>query len=167
MGARFASSAPSSCCRRRGARAFTLIEVMVALVVAGLLAGVAVPAYSDYVRRSQLPEAFGALAEFRVRMEQYYQDHQNYGTGGGSCADGDSAPRGSWMHFAPAAAQSFNYRCVATADQRGYLVTATGKSGTPAAGHVFTIDHNGEHRTRAFRDNAVDARCWLSARSTC
>lgn len=157
MRPRFASFVPH-CCRR--VRAFTLIEVMVALLVAGLLACVAVPAYSDYVRRSQLPEAFGALAGFRARMEQYYQDHRSYGAS--DCAD--AAGHARWKSFP--ATEHFSYSCSIDSARQGFTIVATGRT-APASGHVFTIDHNGDRATRQFKGEAVAARCWLTSSGRC
>ncbi len=68
-------------------RGFTLIELMIIVAIVSILAAVALPAYGDYVRRGQLPEAFAGMSDLRVKMEQYYQDNRNYGTNGGNCAD--------------------------------------------------------------------------------
>ena len=65
---------------------FTLIEVMIVVAIVAILAAVALPAYGDYVRRGQLPEAFSGMADLRVKLEQYYQDNRSYGTSGGNCA---------------------------------------------------------------------------------
>jgi type IV pilus assembly protein PilE len=76
------SLSPSLSCRSRG---FTLIELMITVVVIGILAAVAYPSYTDYIRRGKISQATSELSAMRVRLEQYYQDNRNYGVAG--CAD--------------------------------------------------------------------------------
>jgi len=57
---------------------FTLIEVMIVVAIVAILAAVALPSYADYVLRSKLTEAFNALSDSRVKMEQSYQDNRRY-----------------------------------------------------------------------------------------
>jgi len=65
---------------------FTLIELMVVVAIVAILAAVALPAYNDYVTRSKLTDAVTGLSDFRVRMEQFYQDNRRYDGGGlGGC----------------------------------------------------------------------------------
>jgi len=54
-------------------RGFTIIELMIAVAIIAILAAIALPAYNDYIQRGKLTEAFTGLADFRVRMEQFYQ----------------------------------------------------------------------------------------------
>jgi len=145
---------------------FSLIEAMMAVAVMAILTTVTLPAYSDYQRRAYLPEAFNGLADFRVRMEHFYQDHQRYGSGVDSACAGDPSAAG-WNAFAPRDAQNFSYRCAVQASQDGYLIVATGRPGSSAAGHVFTIDHEGRHGTVLFKGRTVDADCWLTSDGGC
>jgi len=63
---------------RAGAAGFTLVEMLIVVVIVAVLAAIAFPSYTDYVRRGKLPEGTGALATMRVKMEQYYQDNRTY-----------------------------------------------------------------------------------------
>lgn len=143
---------------------FTLIELMIAVVIVGILAAVAMPAYQDYVRRGSLPEAFAQLADYRVKMEQYYQDNRNYG--GTACVDATSAP--SWGNFVPTGAKAFTYACTLTSSGQGYTVTATGRTGTSSVGHVYTINQANLQTTTSFKGATVTGKnCWLAKGSEC
>lgn len=91
---------------------FTLIEMVIVVAMVGILAAIAYPSYTDYLRRGRAQEAPNALADFRTRMEQFYQDNRNYGAGG--C--GVAAP----------ASDSFTYACALTNGDQGYIANATG-----------------------------------------
>ena len=69
----------------RPARGFTLIELMITVAIAAILAAVAIPMYRDYVVRSRIIDATSRLSDFRVRMEQYFMDNRTYDAGGGKC----------------------------------------------------------------------------------
>jgi type IV pilus assembly protein PilE len=149
--------------QRRGG--FTLIEVMIVVAIIAILASVALPSYLDYVRRGQLPEAQGAMLDFRVKMEQYYQDNRNYGAA--QCADFGppswSAGNGTLTYTG---GQFFTYSCALTAGGQGYTVTATG-SGARAIGHVYTVDQNNARATTMYKGAVVAKACWLVKGTEC
>ncbi len=148
-------------------RGFTLIEVMIVMAIVAILASVALPAYSDYVRRGSLPEGFTGMSDYRVKMEQYYQDNRNYGAA--NCADVAGGP--SWATFSAPTNKFFDYACALTTVNgslgQGYLITATGKTGTRAEGHVYTVNYAGAQATTQFKGASVTAGCWLSKGSSC
>lgn len=147
----------------RQQQGFTLLELMVAVAIVAILGSVALPAYTDYVRRGLLPEAFSSLADFRIKMEQYYQDNRRYGTS--ACADVSPAP--SWAGFAPTGARSFTFACALLDSGQGYRVTASGKSGTAAVGHAYSIDHANAQATTQFKGSSVSKACWLARGGEC
>lgn len=148
---------------RLKAKGFTLIEVMIVVAIIGILASVAYPSYTDYVRRGQVTEAFTQLSTWRTKMEQYYQDNRNYGTDGVCAAD---ASANSWNGFA--ATEHFTYACVSSDSDQKFTITATGSAGA-AAGNDFTIDQDGKPRTTKFKNTAVSpaAECWLAKEAAC
>jgi type IV pilus assembly protein PilE len=109
------------------ARGFTLIEMMIIVVVLGILSAIAIPNYSRYVTRGQLVEATNALSEYRVRMEQFFQDNRTYSTVAGNC--GAALPT-NLTNFAVA--------CAIAAGGQAYTATATGAANT--AGFAYTIN---------------------------
>ena len=142
---------------------FTLIELMIAVAIVAILASVGYPAYTDYVRRGQLQEAFAAMSDYRIKMEQYFQDYRNYGKDDpGPCANGAGAP--SWANFVPSNQKNFTFACQAAAG--GYTITATG-SGGAVAGHVYTVNEANVRKTTQFKGEVVDKSCWLVKGGEC
>src|ERR1700760_3596679 len=62
----------------RHARGFTLIELMVACAIVGILTAIAYPSYRNYVIRGQLVDATNGLSGMRANMERFYQDNRTY-----------------------------------------------------------------------------------------
>jgi len=144
---------------------FTVIELMVAVVIIAILAAVALPAYQDYVQRGKLVDAFNGLSDFRVRMEQFYQDNRRYDGGGlGGC--GAAAPTSRFFTFtcAPAAAPA-----------QTYVATATGVASEGMGGFVFTINEANARATAITGGSAAagsgwaaNAACWVRRKpNTC
>ena len=113
-------------------RGFTVIELMITVAIIAILAAVALPQYNDYVQRGKMTEAFTTLAEFRVRMEQFYQDNRKY-DGGGLNGCGAAAPTGT---------KYFTWICApgAPLPAQTYTVTATGIANQGLTGFVYTIN---------------------------
>lgn len=65
-------------------RGFSLIELMVALLIVGVLVSLAWPRYQSHVRRGQRAEAQAALLEAQHFMERYYAVQGRYTTATGT-----------------------------------------------------------------------------------
>jgi len=60
------------------AMGFSLIELMVAVAIIGILAAVALPSYQNYVRQSNRSGAKTILYENAQFMEQFYTENNRY-----------------------------------------------------------------------------------------
>lgn len=56
-------------------KGFTLIELMIVVAIIGILAAVAIPAYSDYTARAQISEAMSLTAGTKTGIVEYIADN--------------------------------------------------------------------------------------------
>jgi type IV pilus assembly protein PilE len=59
---------------------FSLIELMIVVAIVGILVGVALPAYQDYVKRGNRSEGRAYLMNAAALLERYYSDNNVYAT---------------------------------------------------------------------------------------
>jgi type IV pilus assembly protein PilE len=69
--------------KNRKMRGFTLVELMITVAIVAILAAVAIPSYSQYVRRAHLTDAQQAMASAAVDLEQIFADKRAYPISGG------------------------------------------------------------------------------------
>lgn len=139
---------------RQEARAagFTLIELMMTVAIAAILAAVAIPMYRDYVIRSRIIDATSRLSDFRVRMEQYFMDNRTYAAGA-SCGVPNPAARDD---------AAFTITC-AGASATAYTATATGKESKGMKDFAYTIVASGAKATTSVPTGWTAATgCWTT-----
>ncbi|MFC3606587.1 type IV pilin protein [Stutzerimonas tarimensis] len=59
-------------------RGFTLIEMLIAIVIVGILAGIALPAYQNYVKRGHASAAAADLSALSTAVENHFQRTLSY-----------------------------------------------------------------------------------------
>jgi len=134
-------------------RGFTIIELLIVIAIIAVLAAIALPAYNDYTQRAKLTDAFTALSDFRVRMEQFYQDNRRYdGAGLNGC--GAAAPNSRYFTFvcAPGAAPS-----------QTYTITATGIANEGLTNFVYTLNESNVRATTTLGAgwSGAASACWV------
>jgi len=124
-------------------RGFSLVELMVVVAIIGIVTSIALPSYTDYVRKGRAAEAPSILANLKVRMEQYYQDNRTYV--GGPCAPASGA-------------KYFAYTCNNTTVATFQLV-ADGVG--EMANFQYTVDQSD---VRSSKYDGVTGNCWLTGK---
>ena len=66
---------------RKVQQGFTLIELMIVVAIIGILAAIAIPAYSDYTIRAQVSEGLNLSAAAKAAVTEFYQDRGTFPTG--------------------------------------------------------------------------------------
>ena len=64
--------------RAQDEKGFTLIELLVVILIIGILAAIALPAFLGQRARAQDTEAKTAVRQAQTAMETWYTDNQNY-----------------------------------------------------------------------------------------
>ncbi|MDI6890846.1 MAG: prepilin-type N-terminal cleavage/methylation domain-containing protein [Thermodesulfovibrionales bacterium] len=131
----------------------TLIEVMIVIAIIGILASVAIPSYTGYLKRAARTEAYSNLESLRLLEEQFFAENGGYT----QSADDVAAIQALLPGFQPGTGLSFSYQIVQnrridtpitspptwTAVQTPcFTAVATGIAGSRVAGDIFTIDCN-------------------------
>ena len=131
---------------------FTLIELMIVVAIIGTLASIAIPAYSDYVKKGKASEAPSVLADLRIKMEQCFQDTRDYSN---AACDAFCSPASG--------AVNFTYSCTAR-NATSYTIAAAGVSAKDMSGFSYSIDQN-NLKTSKYDGGSEVTGCWLTNKS--
>ncbi|MHB1677035.1 MAG: type IV pilin protein [Sulfuriferula sp.] len=138
---------------------FTLIELMIAVAVVGILSAIAYPSYTAYVQRAHRAEAKSALLQDATILERNYTMANRYDN---VLADGSgAATSGLLMLLAPGNAPVYTITVAfGAAPAQSFTLTATPIAGTIMATDecgAFTLTNTGVQNVTG---TATSAMCW-------
>ena len=94
---------------------FTLIEIMIALLIIGIVAAVAVPNYQAYVQKAKRADALAALGDMHAALTDYYSNNQYVYTDVVDNVGGALSPNGKYILSITMPAAADSYTLTATA----------------------------------------------------
>lgn len=96
---------------------FSIVELMVALLIAGLLAAVAFPAYQDQIRKGRRSDAIAALGALQLAQERHRSSQSQYAASVSVLGRSDRSEGGHYdLSITNATASSYTVLATARAD---------------------------------------------------
>lgn len=116
-------------------KGFTLIELMVTMAILGIIASIALPAYTGYIKAAKLQEGKRNLASLRLAQEEYFLENNTYFSGTDT-ADLASQSLGLWS-ASKGSNNAVNFDYEATGTTSTWNATAEGLAGTAVDGEII------------------------------
>jgi type IV pilus assembly protein PilE len=134
-------------------RGFTMFELLVVVLMAGILAALAMPAYRHQVLRVNRSEAMTLLLQVQGAEESHYLRHDTY-----TATIEEAPPLGLGMS-ATSATNKYRVAIALASDGQSYIATASpmGIQSQDLECQAFSIDARGR---RAVTGSAEAQRCW-------
>jgi type IV pilus assembly protein PilE len=160
--------------RRRGSAGVTLIELLVALVLVGVVAAIAIPSYSSYVARGQRSAAKAALLQSAQFLERNYTTFGCYNQTSATCGTASAvALTTPAAQYAPTdGAPAYTYALTfASQSASTYTLQATpcGETSCPTGSNqtfddtdcgVLTLSNTGAKGASGNIGSGNPAACW-------
>ena len=136
---------------RTSSAGFTLIELMIAVAIVGILATIAYSSYSSQIQHSRRSDALTSLGSISSSLERCYASTYTY-TGCGNAAAGVTASQNGY------------YSVATTVAATAYTVTATpvgGQAGDTTCASI-AVSNNGQAATNSLGVDQTKT-CWGSS----
>jgi len=130
---------------RRSNRGFTLIEIMIAIAIIGIVMTFAAPSITEYLKKGRRSEVAGLLSEQAQILERFYSKNNVYTNATGLSAGNDY------------------YTITPTLADQTFLLTAVRKAGTSMATDKcgdFTLTNTGVRSMVNATAGLTTKDCW-------
>lgn len=119
-------------------RGFSLIELMIAVAIVGILVAIAVPSYQNHLRKGRRADAQAFITQVAQRQQQYLLDARTYALGGAALSE---------LSLSPPTSVSDHYAVTVTPAAPtvppSFTVTATPTSTVQQPDGVLTLTNTG------------------------
>jgi type IV pilus assembly protein PilE len=140
--------------RTSTSKGFTLVELMVTIMIAAILAAIAVPSYTSQVRKSRRTEARNALLDAAAREERFFATNNKY------TAVATDLGYSAFPAVIGSAYYNLDVQCKGQANCSGFQVTATAISSQQkdTACATLSVDNTGAQNATGSATAATT--CW-------
>lgn len=132
---------------------FTLIELMVAVAIVGVLAAIAYPSYLGAVTKSARAEAKGVMFDLSQMEERYFTNNDAYLTVNASPA----SPPSGWKNYSGSSLSARKYNISVAVNGRTFTISATPTNGfSDSTCGILTLTDDGTKGSNI----GASSPCW-------
>jgi type IV pilus assembly protein PilE len=134
---------------RQAARGFTLMEVLVTVAIVGILAAIAIPAYTSYIQRANRTDARAQLLEAATFLQRSFSQNNLY----------PATLPSTYAQSPPSGTPKYTIGVSATASTFTLTATRTGTMVNDECGD-FTLNNAGVRGIANTSSGRTAADCW-------